>query len=331
MKSGILTHRERLEKILNGERPDRTPVALWRHFPVDDQNPDQLTAAIATFQRNYDFDFIKVTPASSFCIKDWGASDSWKGSPEGTRVYGDPVIKNPEDWQKLHRLSPVKGTLGAQLECLRKLLHEFGPHTPILQTIFSPLAQAKNLAGKELLLTHLRQYPEAVHAGLQIIAQSTIDFITEVVSTGIDGVFYAIQHAQYALLSEEEFLCFGQAYDLPVLGTARSLWLNMGHIHGEHIMFNTVRNYPVQILNWHDQNTWPALNEALQLFPGVVCGGLRQWETLAYGTCAQIQQECRMARNLTRGERFILGTGCVTPIITPHGNLMAVRNSVEEL
>ncbi|MCX7976483.1 MAG: hypothetical protein N2646_05375, partial [Bellilinea sp.] len=57
------THRERLELCLAGEIADRPPFALWRHFPVDDQSPDSLAAAITNFQNTYDFDFIKVTPA----------------------------------------------------------------------------------------------------------------------------------------------------------------------------------------------------------------------------------------------------------------------------
>ena len=38
------THRTRLETCLSGVQPDRTPVALWRHFPVDDQTPAGLAA-----------------------------------------------------------------------------------------------------------------------------------------------------------------------------------------------------------------------------------------------------------------------------------------------
>jgi hypothetical protein len=34
-----LNHRARLEACLTGQIPDRAPVALWRHFPVDDQTP----------------------------------------------------------------------------------------------------------------------------------------------------------------------------------------------------------------------------------------------------------------------------------------------------
>ena len=90
---GNVKHRERLEICLSGGKPDRVPAALWRHFPVDDQNPESLAAAAVNFQRTFDFDLVKYTPASSFCIKDWGSQDEWRGDPEGTRDYINKVIQ----------------------------------------------------------------------------------------------------------------------------------------------------------------------------------------------------------------------------------------------
>ncbi len=82
-----MNHRARIEACLSGAPMDRPPVALWRHFPVDDQSPATLAAATANFQRTYDFDLVKVTPSSSFCLRDWGIKDEWRGAPEGTREY----------------------------------------------------------------------------------------------------------------------------------------------------------------------------------------------------------------------------------------------------
>ena len=50
MKTLPRTPRERLEACLSGRLLDRPPVALWRHFPVDDQTPDGLAAATIEFQ-----------------------------------------------------------------------------------------------------------------------------------------------------------------------------------------------------------------------------------------------------------------------------------------
>src|SRR5258708_34362227 len=100
----MISHRERIQACLAGETPDKTPVALWRHFPVDDQSADALAAAHLAFQRAYDFDLVKVTPASSFCLRDWGAADEWRGNSEGTREYTNHIVQNPLDWERLPAL-----------------------------------------------------------------------------------------------------------------------------------------------------------------------------------------------------------------------------------
>ncbi len=114
-----ISHRQRIENCLSGENQGGIPVALWRHFPVDDQKPDSLAAAHLDFQRLFDFDLLKVTPASSYFAKGWGVEDEWKGATEGTRDYTHQVINHPEDWTKLPVLDPHQGTLGESLEALK--------------------------------------------------------------------------------------------------------------------------------------------------------------------------------------------------------------------
>jgi uroporphyrinogen decarboxylase len=305
---------------------ERVPAALWRHFPVDDQNPSALARAVIAFQKNYEYDLVKVTPASSFCIKDWGVQDDWRGDTEGTRDYTRPVINDPEDWGRLPVLDPGKGFLADQLRCLQILVKEFGPQTPVIQTIFNPLSQAKNLIGKGRLLVHLRKYPDVLHAGLKIITESTLRFIEAISELEIAGVFFAVQHAQHGLLTEAEYLQFGRHYDLLLLESCRDFWFNMLHIHGTEIMFDHFLDYPVQAINWHDQETSPSLSQARQKFPGAVCGGLQRIQTMVLGTPRQIKAEAREAIRQTEGRKFILGTGCVVPITAPYGNLLAVSD-----
>lgn len=328
MANRPLTHRQRLEFCLNGDVPDRIPVALWRHFPVDDQTPEGLAGATADFQRRFDFDLIKVTPSSSYCLRDWGSQDRWTGDPEGTRIFEKFIIHQPDDWSSLSFLNPRRGALSDMLTTLRILVSEFSPQVPVIQTIFSPMAQAKNLVSKDKLLTHMRCFPDALQVGLERITQSTIRFLEEAVKIGIDGVFFAVQHAQSSLLTWEEFETFCKPYDLRVLEVANRLWLNMGHIHGEDIMFDMVAKYPVSILNWHDQHTPPSLAAARSRFNGAVCGGLDRIDTMVLGTPHKVIEEAKAAIQATGGKRFILGTGCVLPITAPFGNIQAARQIV---
>ena len=324
----MTTHQERIQASLNDEILDRPPVALWRHFPVDDQDPKALAEATLHFQRMYDFDLVKVTPASSFCARDWGVEDEWLGHTEGTRQYTKRVIHDPRDWESLPLLDATAPHLAAQLDCLRYIRSELSPDTPLVQTVFSPLAQAKNLAGNDILIAHLRLYPEAVMKGLATIAETTGRFVEASIDAGIDGIFYAIQHAQASLLTLEEYKTFGLPYDHEALDSAQALWCNLLHLHGHHVYFSLVDSLKFQIVNWHDRETYPTLAEAQKLFSGVVCGGMRQ-DTLVYRSAAQVREEAEDALRQTGGRRFILGTGCVVPIIASHGNLVAARKGVE--
>lgn len=324
----MITHRERIQACLSGEITDRTPIALWRHFPIDDQDPETLAASTLHFQNVYDFDIVKVTPASSFAVKDWGAEDKWIGDAEGSRRYAKRVVKEPGDWANLETLEPTSPHLAGQLACLRLIRQNLSPETPLIQSIFSPLAQAKNLAGNETLIEHIREYPEAVFKGLETIAQTTARFVEAVCETGVDGIFYAVQHAQADLLSLEEYKTFGIPFDHKVLESTNDLWCNMLHLHGSDVYFSLLRLFNFQIVNWHDRETYPSLAEAQSLYKGVLCGGLKQ-DTLVFEEQAKVKEEAQDAIKQTKGRRFILGTGCVVPVIAPHGNLMAARRSVE--
>lgn len=324
----MTTHRERIQACLKGEKTDKTPIALWRHFPEEDQNPEALAAATLKFQQAYDFDIIKVTPASSFAVKDWGVEDEWQNNPEGSREYTRRVIQDPQDWEKLQPLDPSAPHLAAQLRCLRLIREGVGAETPVIQTIFNPMSQAKNLAGNDLLLEHLRKHPEAVKKGLETIARTTAKFIEAMCEVGVDGIFYAVQHAQGNVMELEEYKTVALPYDYEALKPAEELWCNMLHLHGKDVYFSLLRLMNFHIVNWHDRETYPSLAEAQSLFRGVVvCGGIRQ-ETLHTGTQAQVKEEALDAIKQTRGKRFILGTGCVVYYKSSHESIMAARESV---
>ncbi|MBN8581360.1 MAG: uroporphyrinogen decarboxylase [Anaerolineae bacterium] len=322
----MTTHRERIQACINGETTDRTPIALWRHFPEEDQNPETLAAATINFQEKYDFDIVKVTPASSFAVKDWGVEDEWQNNPEGSRGYIKRVIQKPQDWEALKPLDPSAPHLAAQLKCLKLVREGIGADTPVIQTIFNPISQAKNLAGNSLLLEHLKKHPNAVMKGLETIARSTVKFIEAARDIGIDGIFYAVQHAQASMLELDEYKSIVLKYDQQSLAPVEDLWCNLLHLHGSDVYFSLLRLMNFQIVNWHDRETYPSLAEAQSLFRGVACGGIRQ-DTLYKGNQAQVKEEALDAIKQTRGKRFILGTGCVVYYQSPHENIMTAIES----
>jgi len=315
------SHRQRIETLLSGSKVDQLPVAFWRHFPVDDQDPNRLADVTIHFQDTFRMDIIKVSPSSSFCLKDWGIQDEWVGNTEGTRDYKPSHVKDPSDIRDLSILDPRKGFLGNQLKTLSILSDYYYPHTPLIQTVFSPLAQIKNFLGKNNLINAIRNDPKSVKVGLETITESIILFLQACAKLKIDGIFFAVQHASSDILSKEEFIEFGKSYDERLFPNFQNFWLNILHIHGKNIYFDSVSDYPVNIFNWHDRDTYPDLKTAANLTSKIFCGGLNRIKTMVRGNEIRIKSEIDDAIAQTSKSNLILGTGCVLPVITPYGNI----------
>ena len=159
-----MNKRERLSKTIAGEATDRLPTALWRYWPGDDQRAADLARSTVEFQQAYDWDFVKITPAETYSVIDYGVQDEWQGDPDGTCRITRRAVSRSLEWTELRPLDPTRGTLGRQTEAIR-LISDGLRHddAPIIQTIHSPLAQAGMVAGNELLVRHIRQHPDRVH------------------------------------------------------------------------------------------------------------------------------------------------------------------------
>ena len=328
-----MNKRERLEKTFAGEPTDRVPVALWRHWPGDDLRAADLARSVVDFQNAFDWDFVKVTANSNYSVSDYGVQDEWVGNLEGTCHTTKYIINRSLDWTDLRPLDPTRGSLGRQLECLRLIpsgLHD--PDTPVLMTIFSPFSQARHIAGNELLLRHMRTQSDRLQTALNTLTESTLRYIDKLRDTPIAGIFYAIQHASYDLLSEEEYRTFGWPFDRKILESLPTMWwFNMVHFHGPSPMFKFAAQLNVQAVNWHDQDTEPDLATGRSQLRGAACGGLSQRGHVHNGTPSGVREAVREAFRATNSRRFILSTGCVTMITSPMSNLRAVREAVEQV
>ena len=318
--------RRRLEAAIAGETVDRLPVALWRHWPGDDQDAAALAAAHLKWQADYDWDLLKVGPASSYSVVDRTGRERRRVILEGTRTTTRYPPTQPADWAALRPTDPGRGALATQIEALRLVGEALHDEVPFIATVFSPLSMAKHLAGGTVALSHMREAPDAFHRGLETLTESIIAFIDAARATGIAGIYYAVQHAAYPLLSRAEFETFGRPYDRRVLASAADLWCNMVHLHGSRVMFDLVADYPAPLLNWHDRDTGISLRDGLATFPGAASGGVSQWTIHREGP-ADLLAEVADARAQTDGRRLVLGTGCVIMTTTPLRNIRAFREA----
>lgn len=319
---------ERVEAALAGGDVDRPPVSMWRHFPERDQMAEAIADVMLTWQVRHDFDFIKMMPPGDYPTIDWGAESEYQGSPGGTRETTRYPVVTVDDWSHIHPVPIDRGRNREVIEAARLVNERVRGEVPVLQTVFSPLTVAMKLsAGK--VLDHLRQRPDIVHTALAAITEVTRALTSATLERGASGIFFASQCATTNLVSAEEYQEFGTRYDRPVLEAAAASPFTLLHIHGENILFDDLKGYPVHALNWHDRRTSPSLAEGQAASGRCVVGGINE-RGIVTMLSDEAAAEARDAVASLDGRFVMVAPGCVMPIATPEENVDAVGRAVRD-
>lgn len=306
-----MNRHERVRAALKGEPLDRLPYAFWTHFPLTDLDPDALAEATIEFARDLDLDFVKTMPNGQFCTEDWGAvSDFSEVAKGGVAKVVKTAVSAPEDWEKIGVLDVHTGAFGRELRHLKMVCASLAAERPILATAFSPLTIAQKLAGSAYR-RHLVSHPDQMAQALANIARTMADFVAAAIDVGCCGVFFATQESSTQCVSADTYRRFGIPHDQVVLAAAQRGWFNVIHMHGEDVMFDLLKDYPVNALNWHIGETEPLLADYAAT-PGrkPVVGGLRRM-ALTDGDLDAIRSDIASALAATGGRGLLLGPACV--------------------
>jgi uroporphyrinogen decarboxylase len=330
MKNTEMSHRRRIEAALAFEETDRLPFSFWWHFPNRDRSPRRLAELALALQKELDLDFIKFSPYGLYSVVDWGVTLDVRGGML-TPIEETYPIQKPEDWKKLRSFRGDEGEYMIVLESQRIALCEMKGDVPLIQTVFSPLTSALKMAGREKLLRHLREAPEAVHAGLEIITETTRRFAIQTVTRGADGLFFASQTTNEGYLTPREYEDFAKTYDFVVLDAVRDRsWFNLFHLHGDQVMFDQVLDYPVQAFNYHDREFGPPLAEMRKKTDKCLIGGIDRNKVLVEGTPGDVDTQVKDAWKQVNRRGLILAPGCVANVNAKKENVLQLRKSVEQ-
>jgi uroporphyrinogen decarboxylase len=289
-----------------------------------DRDQKLLAESLIHFQKIYGLDFVKMMPNGLYSAMDFGIGIAHTTDPRKTDQVQRYGIEKVEDWERLESFQPERWF--SELESLALVFQSLGRTVPVVETIFSPLTTAEKIAGPNLV-SHLREYPEKVHVGLEYLTEVTVKFVQACMEVGIDGIFFATACATSELMTNEEYKEFGCPYDLKVLEAARYSWFNILHVHG----LNTfdLFDYPVAALNYPDRRCKRSLKETRSLFSGVLIGGIDEVDTLINGPMDRISQQVNEAIHQLDGKGLIVGPGCVVDLHTPKEFLRVARQTVE--
>jgi len=219
-----LSHRERLQTILSGERPDRFAASMWRHFFHMEGTAEGTAEAMLHFQREYDWDFMKINPRADYHIEGWGFEHKLSRNEFEKHVKTHYPISRIEDWQKITALPVTTPVLAEHLNVVSMIRRRSDKELPILMTVFTPLAIAGRMVeNDQTLADHMRQAPEIVESALRAITETFARFVSELRNAGADGIFFATtQWAASEYMTWPEYQKFGLPHDLQVIRAAES-------------------------------------------------------------------------------------------------------------
>jgi len=310
-----MTKTERVMAAVRGEPIDRLPICFWHHFKPEGSGRKLAEATLDFFVDSFDLDIVKVMPDIPY-------------------PFPHNSIARVEDWRLLEPIDDQHSRYITQrIEAVRLLRELLGPGTPIVMTVFSPLAELMYFASeKSMALEHARDSPAIIHEALSNIANNLRLQNAAVIEAGADGVFFALQGCTRTMMSEELYREIGRPYDLMALSGASNGWLNILHVHGDSdLMFDSVLDYPTQVLSWSDRLAGPSLREARTKTSKCLMGGWHEFGALSNGPAIAILDEAADAVAQTNGRKFILANGCSVPDDTDEQWLDVARDVVEQL
>jgi uroporphyrinogen decarboxylase len=330
-----MTKRQRLAAAIAGLPVDRLPVALWRHFFVEETTREGLVGAMVRWQRTYDWDFLKINPRAGYHVEDWGNRYEFSGNEHVPPTLVRARIHKPDDFRRLERLAPGARApvLADHLAAVADLRQALGPDVPMLMTVFTPMSIAADLAGgPQGLAAIIAADASLTHAGLRTITDTFADFAARGIEAGADGIFLATTHmATRANFTPEQYEEFGRPYDLEVLAAAHGATLNLLHVCKAQALVRELADYPAAMLNWDTaEPSNPGLADLAGRAAGkALVGGLNRRLFTEPGGREALLCQAAAAREAMAGRPFVLGSTCTIDTRADPEAVRAVREFVE--
>ncbi|MFQ6124557.1 MAG: uroporphyrinogen decarboxylase family protein [Candidatus Heimdallarchaeota archaeon] len=330
-----MTKFEIITNAFKGNATEKRPLSLWQHFPEADRTPESLAEKEIAFQKRFDLDLKKICFNGLFPVIDYGIEIESYDPVSGAARSTHTVIQTLEDWGTLEPVDPNDGELGKQVKAVSLISNYTENIIPTMATVFSPVTVAAKLASLDRFLKHLKTDPDPVFSALRVLTRVVGEFAEACLDSGANGIFFATQQAREDVFTLDEFRNFVMPFDLQsITAFRRKAEFIVMHIHGHRIHFEEIaQRYPIQAINWHDQETPPTLADAQKIFKGGLLGGLDSNGVVRKGNSNEARAKVSEALQKA-GEALpylVIAPACVIPLDTPVENLDAIIKTVRGL
>jgi len=293
-----INKREAVLKMLDPlVKQDYIPASFFIHF---DKNSRIGQAAIdkhLEFFNETDMDIVKIQYESSFPVLS--------------------EIKEPGDWKKM----PLYGKefYADQLEVVKGLTEKMKNDAIVIVTLYSPFMCAGHTTSDSIITEHLKQDPESVKSGMEIITESLTFFARECLKLGVDGFYLCTQGAEnHRFENPEIFNKYIKPYDLALYnGIHDDCNFNILHIcdhHGDYDDVEVFKDYPGHVINCSQKigSEIVETEKFYEMFNRPFMGGINKRGIIVDGSTEEIEAEVKKVLNDAPG-KFMLGATCTLP------------------
>lgn len=236
-----------------------------------------------------------------------------------------PEIKTPADWSKMPLYQ--EDFYEAQLKVVEGIVKRAKEEALVLVTLYSPFMCAGQTAGPETVTGHMKESPEEVKKGMEVITESLMLFVKGCIRAGVDGFYASTQGGEsFRFDGPAPFTESIKPYDLAIMEEInRSTAFNILHIcdyHGGYDDLSPFLDYPGDVvscgLRIGSETMTP--RQAASFFGRPYMGGMERKGVIATGSEEEID---KAVEDVLREapDRFILGADCTVPDDTNWENL----------
>jgi uroporphyrinogen decarboxylase len=284
-------------------RWDYVPAGFFIHF---DETCHRGQAAIdkhLEFYRHTGMDFLKIQYETPFPPR--------------------PEIATPEDWGKM----PLYGEdfYDNQLRIVEGLVKGAKRDALVIMTTYSPFMCAGQTTrytpdvGHAAITQHIKESPEKVKKGMEVITESLMLFVKACIELGVDGFYASTQGGESHRFENRALFdeCI-RPYDLALMEEMnRSCPFNILHVcdfHDSYDSLDPFLDYPGHVVNCSLElgSQKISAKEISARFGRPFMGGLDRKGAIATGTGNEIEAEVADVIRKAPG-RFILGADCTLP------------------
>ena len=270
------------------------PAGFFMHFDLAYHRGQAAVDKHLEYFRHTGMDFVKIQFENKFPVRQ--------------------EIRRPNDWAKMPLYK--EDFYQDPLDIVAGLLKEAQKEALVIMTLYSPFMCAGHTTSRELITAHIREDPDEVKKGMEIITESLMLFVKASIKLGVDGFYTSTQGGETHRFGDSPlFETCVQPYDLALMEEVnRNCIFNILHVcdgQGDYDDLTPFLDYPGHVVNCSPTVGAQTLagSRISQIFKRPFMGGLDRKGVIATGTADEISQTVRSVVDQAP-DGFILGADC---------------------